>query len=249
VGSPSTSDSGGAPRLTFAALTDAARRIGVDAHAGAERRARWEAEHRRLRQAWSAAGRKAQDDRPLDMLGLSRAIGERLDASTLVVNEYDLDPTQTCFRAPGTYFGAPASSGLGWGLGAALGAKLAAPEKTVICTVGDGSYIFGAPLAAHWVARAHNLPVLFVIFNNRAWNAVKRSVKAYAPEGWAVRTGVMPLSELDPAPDYELVARACGGWGERLEDPAALPEMLDQALRVVRHEKRQALLNVVCKKP
>ncbi len=240
---------GGAPRLTFAALTDAARRIGVDAHAGAERRARWEAEHRRLRQAWSAAGRKAQDDRPLDMLGLSRAIGERLDASTLVVNEYDLDPTQTCFRAPGTYFGAPASSGLGWGLGAALGAKLAAPEKTVICTVGDGSYIFGAPLAAHWVARAHNLPVLFVIFNNRAWNAVKRSVKAYAPEGWSVRTGVMPLSELDPAPDYELVARACGGWGERVEDPAALPDMLDQALRVVRHEKRQALLNVVCKKP
>src|SRR6058998_3372615 len=165
---------GGAPRLTLAALAEAARRIGVDAHAGAERRARWEAEHRRLRQAWSAAGRKAQDDRPLDMLGLSRAIGERLDASTLVVNEYDLDPTQTCFRAPGTYFGAPASSGLGWGLGAALGAKLAASEKTVICTVGDGSYIFGAPLAAHWV-RAHNLPVHFVIFNNRAWNAVKRS--------------------------------------------------------------------------
>src|SRR6267142_3937131 len=93
------------------------------------------------------------------------------------------------------------------------------------------------------------LPVLFVIFNNRAWNAVKRSVKAYAPEGWSVRTGVMPLSELDPAPDYELVARACGGWGERVEDPAALPDMLDQALRVVRHEKRQALLNVVCKKP
>src|SRR5439155_843400 len=91
-----------------------------------------------------------------------------------------------------------------------LGAKLAAPEKTVICTVGDGSYIFGAPLAAHWVARAHNLPVLFVIFNNRAWNAVKRSVKAYAPEGWSVRTGVMPLSELDPAPDYEPVASA---WG------------------------------------
>src|SRR5207244_13030152 len=99
---------GGAPRLTFAGPPYAARRTGVDAHAVTERRARWEAEHRRLRQAWSAAGRKAQDDRPIDMLGLSRAIGERLDASTLVVNEYDLDPTQTCFRAPGTYFGAPA---------------------------------------------------------------------------------------------------------------------------------------------
>src|SRR5262249_35303486 len=189
------------PRLTFAALAEAARRIGVDATAVAERRARWEAEHRRLRQAWAAAGRKAQDDRPIDMLWLSRAIGERLDDRTLVINEYDLATTQTCFSQPGTSFGSPASAGLGWGLGAALGAKLAAPEKTVICGVGDGAYMFGAPLAAHWVARAHNLPVLFVIFNNRAWNAVKRSVRAYAPEGWSLRTGVMPLSELDPAPD------------------------------------------------
>ena len=165
------------------------------------------------REAWATAARKAQEDRPIDMLWLSRAIGERMDESTLIVNEYDLDTTQTCFRAPGTYFGAPASSGLGWGLGAALGAKLAAPEKTVICTVGDGSYMFGAPLAAHWVARAHNLPVLFVVFNNRVWNAVKRAVKSHAPQGWSARTGSMPLSDLEPSPDYEMVARSCGVWG------------------------------------
>src|SRR5204863_410920 len=83
-----------------------------------------------------------------------------------------LDPAQACFRAPGTYFNGPASSNLGWGLGAALGAKLAAPDKTVICTVGDGAYIFGAPTAAHFVARAYDVPVLFVVFNNQAWNAV-----------------------------------------------------------------------------
>jgi len=240
---------GGAPRLTFAALTEAVTRLGLDRPVAAERRQRWEAEHRRIFEAAAAAARKVEGDRPIDMLGLSRAIGERLDDATMVVNEYDLDTTQTCFRSPGTYFGAPASSGLGWGLGAALGAKLASPDKTVICTVGDGSYIFGAPLAAHWVARAHHLPVLFVIFNNRAWNAVKRSVTAYAPEGWSRRTGVMPMSELEPAPDYELVARSCGGWGERVEDPSMLPKMLDEALRVVREEKRQALLNVICKKP
>jgi len=74
--------------------------------------------------------------------------------------------------------------------------------------VGDGSYIFGAPLAAHWVARAHNLPVLFVIFNNRAWNAVKRSVKAYAPEGWSVRTGVMPWKTRPRCPTCS--TRHCG---------------------------------------
>src|SRR5262249_6716372 len=65
---------GGAPRLTFAGLTDAARRLGVDARAVSERRARWSAEHRRLREAWTASGRKAENERPIDMLWLSRAI-------------------------------------------------------------------------------------------------------------------------------------------------------------------------------
>jgi acetolactate synthase-1/2/3 large subunit len=95
--------------------------------------------------------------------------------------------------------------------------------------------MFGAPTAAHFVARASDLPVLFVVFNNRAWNAVKRSARAQAPEGWAARTGVMPLSDLDPAPDYELICRASGGHGERVEDPAALPGALRRALHAVRH--------------
>src|SRR2546430_19168 len=171
------------------------------------------------------------------------------EADAIVVNEYDLDATQTCCRVPGSYFNGPASSSLGWGLGAALGAKLAAPDKTVVCAVGDGAYIFGAPTAAHFVSRAYDVPVLFVVFNNRAWNAVKRAVHGLAPDGWTAKTGSMVLSDLEPAPDYELVCRASGGHAERVEDPAALPAALERALRVVRDEKRQALLNVICKKP
>jgi acetolactate synthase-1/2/3 large subunit len=74
-------------------------------------------------------------------------------------------------------------------------------------------------------------------------------VQSHAPEGWSKRTGTMVLSDLDPAPDYEMICQACGGWGERVEDPAALPDALARALRVVREERRQALLNVICKKP
>jgi acetolactate synthase I/II/III large subunit len=91
--------------------------------------------------------------------------------------------------------------------------------------------------------------VLWVIFNNRAWNAVKRSVQAHAPQGWAVRTNTMPLSDLDPAPDYELICQASGGHGERVEDPAALPDAIARALKIIREERRQVLLNVICKKP
>jgi len=78
---------------------------------------------------------------------------------------------------------------------------------------------------------------------------VKRAVHGLAPDGWTAKTGSMVLSDLEPAPDYELVCRASGGHAERVEDPAALPAALERALRVVREEKRQALLNVICKKP
>ncbi|MGH7308411.1 MAG: thiamine pyrophosphate-requiring protein [Candidatus Rokuibacteriota bacterium] len=239
----------GAPRLTLAALTEAVRRAGLDARLVAERRARWAAEHGRRTEAARGQAERTRSDRPIDMAWLSRCVGDVLDEGTIVVNEYDLDLAQTRLDTPGSYFSQSPASGLGWGLGAALGAKLAAPERTVVCCVGDGAYLFGAPTAAHWVSRAYNLPALFVIFNNRAWNAVKRAVSSHAPQGWAVRTASMPMSDLDPAPDYELICRACGGWGERVEDPAALPDALARALRVVREERRQALLNVICKKP
>jgi acetolactate synthase I/II/III large subunit len=239
---------GGAPRLTLAALAEAVRRLGVAPATLETRRKRWEAEHRRLVDAWAAKATAVKNDRAIDMAWLSRCIGDAIDDNTIVVNEYDLDTTQTHQRTPGTYFSQSPASGLGWGLGAALGAKLAAPDKTIVCCVGDGAYIFGTPTAAHWTARAHNLPVLTVVFNNRVWNAVKRAVTSHAPQGWAARTG-MVMSELDPAPDYEMIARASGHWAERVEDPSVLPEMVRQALRVVREDKRPALLNVICKKP
>ena len=185
----------------------------------------------------------------MDMAWVSRCLGDVIDDETLVINEYDLDPTQACFRRPGSFFGPPAAAALGWGLGAAMGAKLAAPEKTVIAAVGDGSYIFGAPTAAHFTARAFDIPFLTVVFNNQAWNAVKRATSDVHPDGWAVRTKNMPLSDLSPSPAFELVAQSCGAHAERVEDPGALPEALGRALRAVRQERRQALLNVICKKP
>jgi len=238
----------GTPRLALLALRDAVARL-ADASAVAERRKRSEALHASQREAAAARARAAEKDSPIDMAWLSRCIGGLADDKTILVNEYDFDATQGCFRAPGSFFAAPPSGGLGWGLGAALGAKLAAPDKTVICCVGDGAYMFGAPTPSHFVSRAFNLPVLFVVFNNRTWNAVKRAVQSFAQDGWAVRTGSMPLTALEPAPDYEMVCQASGGHGERVEDPAKLQDALRRALRVVKEEKRQALLNVICKKP
>jgi acetolactate synthase-1/2/3 large subunit len=237
----------GQPRLTLHALADAVRGL-VEPAVVAERRARAEAEHVRMREEWAGRARRAAAEHPMDMAWVSKCVGDVIDDGTIIVNEYDLDSTQAQLTVPGSYFSSSPAGGLGWALGAALGAKLASPDKTVIACVGDGSYMFGAPTAAHWASRAHDLPTLTVIFNNSAWNAVKRAVHSFAKDGWAAR-GTMPLSDLDPAPDYELVCRASGGWAEKVEKADALPDALRRALKVVREERRQALLNVICKKP
>ena len=64
------------------------------------------------------------------------------------------------------------------------------------------------------------------------------------PEG-AASHGAAPFISLEPAPAYEDIARAAGGHGERVEDPAKLVEALERAVTVVREENRQALVNVI----
>jgi len=129
-------------------------------------------------------------------------------------------------------------------MGAALGAKLAAQDKTVICAVGDGAYMFGNPTAVHYVSESMQLPVLFVIANNARWAAVHRSTLSTYPKGHASETKQPPFATLEPSPRFEHVVRASGGLGERVTEPALLMPALEKALKFVKEEKRQAVLNV-----
>jgi len=215
----------------------------------AARTDRWTKIHDQQRTDWKAIADGFSHDKPLDPAWVSRCINNVKDENTLFVNEYDLSPLQAELSEPGTYFHAPPSGGLGWGLGAALGMQLGSPGKTVICTVGDGAYMFGCPTAAHFVASAQKLPVLFVVYNNQCWRSVKESVLYVHPEGNARKLNKFPLSDLSPSPEYDKLITAFGGYGERVEDPAEVEPALRRALDVVRKEKRQALLNVICKYP
>jgi acetolactate synthase-1/2/3 large subunit len=117
----------------------------------------------------------------------------------------------------------------------------------VIAAVGDGSYMFANPVACHQVSEALGLPVLTIVFNNGIWNAVRKSTEAVYPEGHAVRANRMPLTSLEPAPRYEMIVAASSGYGERVEKASELPAALRRALDAIKREKRQALLNVVCR--
>jgi acetolactate synthase-1/2/3 large subunit len=175
---------------------------------------------------------------------LSACLNRLLDADTFLVNEYPTVLEEMVIREPGHYFGNTAAGGLGWGIGAALGAKLAAPSKTVICALGDGSYMFGNPTAGHYVSEAMRLPVLFVIANNARWAAVHRSTLATYPGGIASKSSKPPFATLEPSPRFEHVIRASGGHGERVSEPEQLMPALERALKAVKEEKRQALVNV-----
>jgi len=175
---------------------------------------------------------------------VSWCLNRAMEADSILINEYPVALEEMTITEPMRYFGTPPSGGLGWGLGAALGAKLAAPGKTVVAAVGDGAYMFGNPTAAHFVSEAMKLPVLFVIFNNARWAAVHRSTLGIYPKGYASKMAEPAFATLEPSPRFEHVVRASGGHGESVADPEALMPALERAMKVVREEKRQALLNV-----
>ena len=212
------------------------------------RRQRCETTHRAQRDAWRAEAESVRDHSPLDYKWISRCIAQVLDETDIAVTEISLDPTQTCFTRPGTFFNHAHSGVLGWGPGAALGAKLACPERTVVCAVGDGSHVFGVPTATHFMSRECALPILYVIYNNSGWQRSRQATFGYAPNGWAAAAESVPLCEWETSPDYETICEANGGYGERVDDAAQLPAALERALTVVRTEKRQALLNVIAKR-
>ena len=204
-------------------------------------------EHGEQRKAWKAAAEKLKKDRPIDMEWLSHCIGKVRDSATVVINEYDLRTHQVPVNEPGSFFGSPMVSGLGWCFGAALGVKLARPESVPIVCMGDGVYHFTVPTSCHFMAQG--LPVVAVIFNNQCWNAVKGSVLDLYPQGWAARNRDFVLCDLEPVPAYEKIVEAFGGYGERVEDPGEIVPALRRAVKAVKKEKRQALLNVICKHP
>jgi len=125
-----------------------------------------------------------------------------------------------------------------------MGYKLACPNRLVIATVGDGSYMFSNPLACHQVALSLGLSLLVVVLNNSEWGAVRQSVNALYPDGHAARTNKMPLTDLSPSPDFAGVAKACGAWSAEVRTQEDWQNQLDAAKEHVLNNRGLALLDV-----
>ena len=116
------------------------------------------------REAMQAGWRKMRDEaramQPISPVWVSACLAEARDPRSAIVNEYTLLPEHCPSTRVGSFFGSSPAAGLGWGAGAALGVKLAEPDRQVIAVLGDGSYLFANPVAVHHASTLHRLPVL-----------------------------------------------------------------------------------------
>ncbi|GAA5942311.1 hypothetical protein JCM3775_003219 [Rhodotorula graminis] len=216
------------------------------------------------KKASDAALRELEVPQEGDIMTSSTIVGRYRDLladqglSSLVCNEAISNYPQVWQHLVPTKAGECISSGassLGWALGAAIGAQLAAevhPEfKKDLTTVfvGDGSFIFGVPSASFWMARRYETPTLVFVFNNGGWKSPKLSMLGVHPNGLGAAG---PTSELnvsfgptdDLNPDYGAIAAAAGGaWCRKVKTASELDEAMREAVRVVREEKRSAVLD------
>jgi acetolactate synthase-1/2/3 large subunit len=207
------------------------------------------------RRSWIAASRQnsvlpslpERNDGSIDVQHLSDAIRAVIDDNSILVLEA---PTLTerllstlRMKQPGSFF-ANGGSGLGWGINAAIGLKLARPKADVITVTGDGSYVFGVPSSAFWVSQAYDAPTLTIINNNSGWNAPKQSTLLVHPDGDAVRRDRFWVTLGRGARYAEIAAAAGGAAAFKVDQLVNLEPSLREALTIVRGG-RSAVLDVV----
>jgi acetolactate synthase-1/2/3 large subunit len=189
-----------------------------------------EVEHKKLDNAWRTLAMSHAEHKPISAHWLSRCIDDIIDEDTIVVNQTISPSTIVAHQIhrsrPGTLLSC-AGGCIGWAPGAALGVKLAAPNRTVISLMGDGAFIYGCPDATLWSASFYKAPFLAIIYDNQGYGAIKGLFR----EKYDVDN--MGADIVTP-PDYALIARANNAYGRMVDDPADIPQAIKDGLTAVR---------------
>ncbi len=188
---------------------------------------------RRFAQGWDAT--------PISAARLAHTMNRLLGEDTLIVNESptskDIIMANFQFSPGRDYFSNSSGGFLGWGLGAAIGAKLAAPKRRVVACLGDGSTMFG--LQGLWTLAKYRIPLLVIVFNNRAYMAVKNQFRGSEER---VRIAAEMGAEITgPEINFARLADTFGIFGQRVESPDAIEPALKRALE----QTGPALVDVV----
>ena len=187
----------------------------------------------RVQAGWDAA--------PINAARLMRTMDKLIDQDAMIVNESptskDILMANFQFTSARSYFSNSSAGHLGWGLGAAIGAALASPKRRVVACLGDGSAMFG--IQGLWTLAKYRVPLLVIVFNNRAYMAVKNQFRG--PEERIRIAAEMGAELVGPEINFSRLAETFGIFGQRVEQPEAIEPALKRALE----QSGPALVDVV----
>ena len=222
----------GDPRATLPELVAAvADRMSAAEQARADHRGETEAQLgltqlNKLRQRAVAA----EHAEPIDPLALMHMVAQALPANATVVDEA-ISSAGGLHRFlknsdPLSFFG-NRGGGIGWGLPAAIGVQLAAPDRRVVALIGDGSAMYS--IQALYTAARERIPVVFMIINNRSYRILKQRTNAM--KSFAAQTDTYVGMDLtNPAIGFMDLARAFGLAAYQAESLAHVRELLAGAM-------------------
>jgi thiamine pyrophosphate-dependent acetolactate synthase large subunit-like protein len=171
-------------------------------------------------------------DSPIHPDFLGYRMGEILAENTTVVSENfmaadHLMPfgfAQDEWRLVRAYGGS-----LGYGVGGAVGAQLADPDRPVVLSIGDGSVMYSS--SGFWTMARYGLPILTVVWNNMNYQTVRTNFARWG--GNMAEMNKYPETFLgDPAIDYVMLAKAQGIEGQHVHEPQELDKALKRGKEV-----------------
>jgi benzoylformate decarboxylase len=223
----------GEPKATLPEFSEAFRRhTSKTGHRDAPRR-REEARraHQRTREQLAEQAQKEAGQVPMSPLSLVHAVASSLPDDAVVLDESISSSgglRQLLKSADAHAFYALRGGGIGWGLPAALGVKLALPQRPVVALVGDGSAMYTSQ--SLWTAAHDSLAVVYVIFNNASYRILKQ--RTLALKGFSAEDDHYVGMDLQrPLIDFVGLARALGVPGESVEKAADVAGALERGLR------------------
>lgn len=167
---------------------------------------------------------------PIHPMALMQMIGTLLPAEAVVIDEtvssgvgvrrfLKSDDAKSFFGLRG--------GGIGWGLPAAIGVKLALPDRPVVALIGDGSAMY--TIQGLWTAAREKLNVVFVIINNYSYRILKQ--RANAMRGHAAQTDNYVAMDLDrPRVDFCSVGRGLGLTAHRATTLSEVGDLIKAGL-------------------
>ena len=206
----------------------------TQAYGARTERAEYFQEIARRKNDWAVllAERRRLPENELTITQMIGILGECLPEDTIIASSSGNTQAQLfqeyCFKKPGTCLTTGGFSTMGWALPAALGAKLACPDRPVVALMGDGAFMMTMQELSTMVQ--YNLPVVVVLANNCGWHAIKDLQRDAFGEACTFGNDWLDGKGNLYSPDFAGVARAFGVPAWHVERQNELRDAVTEAL-------------------